>query len=215
MNVGTERIRGWQDIPLDPNGMDKVRGLGKDVAEHQPVTIFSSDLTRAVQTTEAILFEMGTNVPTVKRMELRPWNVGKLTGMPVKDIKDELLRLLKAKTEPAPGGEAYDDFAQRFVTFFVDITTYARKLGKPVAVVTHSRNVRVVRALVDGGIHKVMTEAPDKVLLRDEDPVEPAGHGVLIWNGGRWNWTDDTDTIHTPDSAAKAGRSIHRRLASP
>jgi broad specificity phosphatase PhoE len=215
LNLGTERIRGWQDVPLDPVGQQKTAGLAQDIAEHQPAVLFTSDLSRAVQTAQATAEILPYRAPMVRLMELRPWNVGQLTGLPVEQIKGELLRLLKAKNEPAPGGESYAQFAERYIQVFLKVADFARKLGKPVAEFTHSRDIRLTRALLDGGLRKALTEAPDKVLLRDEDPVEPAGHAVVAWNGRHWVWDDTTDQIHTPESAPKAGRSIRRHpLAS-
>jgi len=207
LNTGQERIRGWQDIPLDPTGMTRGPGLAQDVAEHQVRVIFSSDLQRAVQTAKLIQQAIPYQVPLVPLPGLRPWDVGQMTGAVIEQVKPELIRLLKAKNEPAPGGESYAQFAQRFVDTFVKISLFARKLGRPICVVTHSRDVRAVRVLVDGGMRALLQQEPGKVLLQDEDPIEPGGHAVLQWSGGRWIWTDATDTIHNAPSSWQSGRS--------
>jgi len=214
LNIGVERIRGWQNIPLDQLGIDQSKGLAKDIAEHAPAVIFTSDLSRSRETAEIIDDAIPRRVQIIAMMELRPWNVGDLTGRPVEQIKPELLRLLKAKTEPVPGGESYAQFAERFVSAFVKITEFARKLGKPIVVVTHSRGIRLIRALLNGGIKAVMTAPPDDVLLKDEDPIEPSGHAVLRWSGRRWEWTGQTDSVHTPETGPKSDRSKLRTLGS-
>jgi broad specificity phosphatase PhoE len=207
LNTGQERIRGWQNIPLDDVGLQRGRGLAQDVAEHQPRVIFSSDLQRAIQTAKLIEQALPYKIHLVPLQGLRPWNVGDLTGQTIEAVKPELLRLLKAKTEQAPGGESYVQFAQRFVDEFVKVSLFARKLGRPVCVVTHSRDCRAVRVLVDGGIRALIHQEPGKVLLSDEDPIEPGGHAVLQWSGGRWIWDDNTDTVHSASSSWQSGRS--------
>lgn len=211
LNSG-DRIRGWWDIPLDQKGLRESSEVGQDLADHEqregPIQIlFSSDLTRALQTAHKIVQQLQHKPPIRQESGLRPWNVGQYTGQPIAKVKGELVDLVKQKTDPAPGGESYAQFLQRFVQTFTAIAQYTRDSQATVCVVTHSRDCRAARALLDGGVQAVMHESASKVLLEKEDPIEPSGHAVITWNGAKWVWDDHSDQIHTPATAPKAGRS--------
>ena len=50
-----ERFRGWADVPLNETGQAQARATGRRIAaEWQPVAIYSSPLSRAMKTAEAI-----------------------------------------------------------------------------------------------------------------------------------------------------------------
>jgi glucosyl-3-phosphoglycerate phosphatase len=61
------RFQGHSDIPLDETGHEQARGAARYLAAMRPSAIFSSDLTRAVQTAD---------------------HLGMLTGLPVQIDKD-------------------------------------------------------------------------------------------------------------------------------
>src|SRR5258706_399231 len=74
----TERLRGWMDIPLDEQGLREAQETARRVAQHAVQRIYCSDLYRATQTAEAVV--RTTSAPIVYTSDLRPWNLGTLTG---------------------------------------------------------------------------------------------------------------------------------------
>jgi probable phosphoglycerate mutase len=198
LNLGRERIRGWQNVPLDPKGQATVRKLAPAIATYNPRVLFSSDLLRAIETAQIIRQALPTPAPILPSPAFRPWDVGRYTGQPVDAIKDKLQALLVDKATPAPGGESYLTFAERFLSALSQLFLFAQAAPFPIALITHSRNVRVVRALFEHGVNGVLHEPPGKVLLRDEDPIAPGGFAVLRWEGHEWKWGDEHD--HPPSS---------------
>jgi broad specificity phosphatase PhoE len=50
-----ERLRGWLDIPLDEQGLQEAELTARRVAQYQVAHIYSSDLRRARQTSDAVM----------------------------------------------------------------------------------------------------------------------------------------------------------------
>src|SRR5262244_4312022 len=79
-----ERLRGWMDVPLDEQGLAEAREVSRRVGQHSVQRVYCSDLYRARQTAEVVV--RATQASIVYTSELRPWNLGSLTGKRVKDV---------------------------------------------------------------------------------------------------------------------------------
>jgi len=80
-----DRIRGWMDIPLSKEGIEEADKLADGLKGSGIKKIYSSDLSRAEETAEAIAESLQINyVPT---MNLRPWNLGKFAGQSTKLVR--------------------------------------------------------------------------------------------------------------------------------
>jgi probable phosphoglycerate mutase len=73
-----ERLRGWLDVPLDDLGLREALETAAAVSGFGIEAIYSSDLTRAMQTSEAL--SRVTRAPVIPTEELRPWNLGIFCG---------------------------------------------------------------------------------------------------------------------------------------
>lgn len=143
-----ERIRGWGDQGVSPDGKAMVPAAAESLKAHPPTIIFTSDLPRAKETAELMAKELGT-ISVVPSRELRTWNVGDITGKPVSEAKPQLDALQhKDRTKPAPHGESYQDFFDRWSTLFQKL----RRLGQDhdILVVLHGRQVYSAPNLVAG-----------------------------------------------------------------
>src|SRR5208282_1605501 len=103
-----ERLRGWLDVPLDEQGLLEAEETAARVARHGITAIYSSDLTRAIQSSASV--SRATGAPLIPAGDLRPWNLGSFAGQLVCQLVP-FLDLLKSRPEiPAPGGESWNQF---------------------------------------------------------------------------------------------------------
>jgi N12 class adenine-specific DNA methylase/broad specificity phosphatase PhoE len=104
LGKGGDIVRGSTDIPLSDKGEQQAQHLGERFEAKGGVDeIVSSDMTRAVQTAEAI--HQATGAPIAKKTKsLRPWQMGSLEGKPRKEVQAQIDRYaLKAPNAPMPG----------------------------------------------------------------------------------------------------------------
>lgn len=150
--VTEEKFRGHKDIPLNADGRAEAQRVAKLMAPLGIKEIYSSDLSRAADTAKAIQKATGAELEISK--DLRPWDLGKLTGTPVKEGLAELKQYAsKTPSKPLPGGESFDTFRDRFLTELDGILKEAAQEG-PFVVVTHTRGTQLIKAshAVPGGL---------------------------------------------------------------
>jgi broad specificity phosphatase PhoE len=144
-----ERLRGWLDVPLDEIGLQEAEQTAERISGYGIGTIYSSDLTRAIQTSVSV--SRATGAPVIPTGNLRPWNLGSFAGQLVKELVP-FLDLLKHHPElPAPGGESWNQFYERYSRQLLTLMALAADSGKTIAAVTHVRNFLAAPSVVDGG----------------------------------------------------------------
>jgi 2,3-bisphosphoglycerate-dependent phosphoglycerate mutase len=171
----SERLRGWLDVPLDELGLAEAKETAELVSGHPVGEIFSSDLIRAQQTATAI--SLRTQIPLMPTPELRPWNVGSLAGKPVHSILHDLKKLEEDPDLPAPDGESFHQFYERFSSTLKKLLALAAESPRHVVAVTHVRNVLATPTiLTDGDKRKIPVHGGAKT-------------GALVWveqSGDGW-----------------------------
>jgi 2,3-bisphosphoglycerate-dependent phosphoglycerate mutase len=144
-----ERLRGWMDIPLDEQGLREAQETAHRVAQHPVEQIYCSDLYRAKQTADAVI--RATEAPVAYTSDLRPWNLGELTGQRVKDILPTLLQLEIDLDMPAPGGESFQTFYTRYSRKLFELLDVAARCSTCIVAVTHHRNLLAAPTILQGG----------------------------------------------------------------
>ena len=105
-------LKVWQghtDTPLNSNGLQQAKLLSSRL-KNRSLKIFSSDLSRAVETASFL----SKNI--ILRENLREINVGDFTGMPVKDTYTsnyDIFQSLKEDNFEFPNGETVKEFKNR------------------------------------------------------------------------------------------------------
>lgn len=171
-----ERLRGWMDIPLDEQGLREAEETAARLSQYQVDHIYSSDLYRARQTADAVV--RATMAPIVHTPDLRPWNLGTLAGQRVKDILPILKSLELDPSLPAPGGESFLEFCDRYSRKLKELLAIASRSAHCIVAVTHVRNLLAAPALLHGG---------------DRSHIPVCGGpktGALVWvekNGKGWH----------------------------
>ena len=155
MDAGSDRIRGWMDVPLSTQGVKEAHKLGSKLSRVPPDCIVSSDLKRAYET--ACIVEMKCGAPLVDiTMVFRPWNVGVMAGRLSSEAVPVLMDLAANRPDTkVDGGESFNEFKARY---FGGLNATLKKHQCKVAIVTHHRGERLVHAWlaascpVDGSI---------------------------------------------------------------
>ena len=105
---------GWLPGRLSQTGCELARELGRRRCDGTIDAVFTSDLERAVETTNLAFGESG--LPIFHDWRLRECNYGELNGMPV----EKHFAIRSSHTvEPYPGGESWQEAIQR-VDWFLD-----------------------------------------------------------------------------------------------
>src|ERR1700690_186979 len=189
-----ERLRGWMDVPLDEQGLREAEETAQRLVQYPVEHIYSSDLYRARQTADAVA--KATLAPILHTSDLRPWNVGKLAGQRVRDILPILRQLELDPSQPAPEGESFLQFCDRYSRKLEELLDIANRAKGCVVAVTHVRNLLAAPILLHGG---------------DKRPIRGSGRptkGCLVWvekNGKGWNLrVDEAPSLSKRD----AGKEI-------
>jgi broad specificity phosphatase PhoE len=164
-----ERIRGWLNVPLTPEGQKEAQETANKVAKLDPIDmIISSDLERAVDTANAIGQKTGVRVDISSL--LRPWNLGDVQGKPAKDMIPYMNALIKSNEAPA-NGEPFKHFLLRYLPILAK-AMLAANAGYVVTLVTHYRNIKAAEAWIAAGMPKTF-DINLEVMNRQD--IQPGG----------------------------------------
>jgi probable phosphoglycerate mutase len=132
------RMQGTTDTRLSDLGRNQAQALGRRLASHGFTALYSSDLSRARDTAQAIAEHAGRNVVTDPRLQERRFGI--FEGLLAAEIKarypEEHARF--ASRDPdyeVPGGESASAFVARCLGCLSEIA--GRHAGEEVVVVTH------------------------------------------------------------------------------
>jgi broad specificity phosphatase PhoE len=133
---------GWLPGELSAAGVEQARELGRRRRNEGLDLVLTSDLRRAVRTTE-IAFG-GTGIPVVSDPRLRECDYGTLTGEPIARIQPSIAFL----DERFPGGESYRDVCRRTADVLAGLAQ--RSDVTRVLIVAHKAQRWALRALLGG-----------------------------------------------------------------
>lgn len=119
-----DRLQGWKNSPLSPEGRAQTQALAQDLATIPFDAAFSSDLGRARDTARIIL--EGRGIQVQERRALRELSLGPWEGRVFEEIKRDQAQALKTYlTSPQDhklqGGETYQDLLDRLGTFLEEL----------------------------------------------------------------------------------------------
>ena len=133
---------GWNDVKLSELGIELAKTLGKQTADLTFDAVFTSDLSRTMDTAK---LAWGDKYPTFADSRLRECNYGDLNGKD-SDIVEPLQE--KSIDTPMPGGESYKDVETR-IKDFLDFVTKEYD-GKHIAIVAHKAPQLALNVLIAG-----------------------------------------------------------------
>lgn len=166
---------GWVDIPLSEKGREEARRAAlflKDIGFH---VAFTSDLSRAYETLEIIVRELGiTHIPQIREPAFKERHYGKYTGKNKWQIKqavgeEQFKKMRRGWDVPLPGGETLKDVYGRVIPAFEKhIRPYIQN-GKNILFAAHGNSNRALVKYLEG--------IPDELIAE----VEIATGEVLIY----------------------------------
>jgi broad specificity phosphatase PhoE len=125
------RVQGWTDIPLNATGRDQAKRLARWLKDVKFEHIYSSDLSRALDTAKAVASVHHMEVTTTKTM--REQFFGQAEG---------LNRVEKDKRFPngAPDAETWEALEQRVSSFLKEVASHHHT--GPILVAAHGGVIR-------------------------------------------------------------------------
>lgn len=141
------RYQGQSDIPLNQTGCDQAEALAKRLSAETIHAVYSSDLSRAKDTAQAIANFHQLRVHTDSRW--RELNFGEWEGMTYQEMSAHSPALFETwmmnpRHTPTPNGETLDELSKRVTSAFDDIKSKHKE--ETVLVVSHSGALQALLA---------------------------------------------------------------------
>lgn len=189
-----ERFRGRADVPLNETGLAQAEATGRRVAkEWRPAAIYSSPLSRAVRTAQAIARHF--NLPVQIHSGLADIDYGQWQGLTPDEAKARWPKELEAwytapHTARIPGGETLDELRTRAMATVNELST--RHPGETIVLVGHTVINRIILLGVLGlGNERFWRLRQDTCAIN-----------VFEADGGDFTLASLNDTCHLPRQAA-------------
>jgi broad specificity phosphatase PhoE len=180
-------VSSWSDVPLTAKGLKEAEATAKLLAKVDIAEIYAGDLTRTMQTAEAI--SEATGVPITEERGLRGWNVGAYTGLRADtELKNgrtiaQQLQWLQAHPNIKPrNGDSWQETDARINDAIAACIRRAEQLDKPIVVVTHSRVINSLPSLSRGAIPQAESEEKGAMLGRVAKAVKGEDGWSIIYN---------------------------------
>jgi probable phosphoglycerate mutase len=141
-----ERFRGRADLPLNDTGLAQAEDTGRRIAaEYRPVAVYSSPLSRAVKTAEAIAGHF--TLPVQVHAGLIDIDYGQWQGLTPDKAKERWAEVVDAwyntpHTARIPGGETLDELRARAMGTVNELA--ARHQGQTIVLVAHTVINRII-----------------------------------------------------------------------
>lgn len=173
-NQNPNHVSAHTNAPLSAEGHQIAAHLATKAQAFPLKDLHASDLTRAADTAKAVGKATGHAVST--HHALRSWNLGKLAGQPTKKVLPLIKALVQHPDMKAPGGESFNSFMRRFLPYIAPLLADKDLHG----VVTHTRNIKTLEALIAGKgtldpdvLAKESSLQPGDMAYADESRFEP------------------------------------------
>ncbi len=143
------RFTGWVDVPLTEQGRAEARKAATQLKDIQFAVAYTSMLTRAQETLEIILRDIGQRPPVIRDQALNERHYGDLQGLNKADTAkrygDAQVKLWRRSYDVAPpNGESLELTAKRTLPFYDRAIGGDLRQGKHVLVVAHGNSNRSI-----------------------------------------------------------------------
>jgi broad specificity phosphatase PhoE len=139
------RYTGWRDVPLDYIGRKQARALAEELALQPIDVVYSSPLSRAVDTARPIAAPHGAALHL--RDGLKEIDYGDYQD--VLKVKRTLRLRRRHRKRPLPGGESLRDLFDRVAPVSEEVEAHL-VAGRHVVVVAHFWSLRMLAGQIDG-----------------------------------------------------------------
>ncbi len=162
-------MQGWCDSPLTEQGIAEARQTAEALKEVPFTRAYSSSSERARDTRDIIL-QYHPGIPVKDRKDLREFDYGRLDGLKIADILDEVRRRGVTDDFSDVGGDTRETCSQRIRQAFAGILQECQD-GDQVLVVSHGAFGRHLLQLLEPALPRIYSE-------------EDRAQGNWLGNGG-------------------------------
>ena len=143
------RFTGWVDVPLTDKGREEARRAASQLKDIRFAVAYTSMLTRAQETLEIILKDLGQRPPVIRDQALNERHYGDLQGLNKADTAkrygEAQVKLWRRSYDvPPPNGESLELTAKRTLPFYDRAIGGDLRQGKDVLVVAHGNSNRSI-----------------------------------------------------------------------
>jgi len=141
-----ERFRGRADVPLNGTGLFQAQSTGRRIAdEWRPLAIYSSPLSRAVKTAEAVAWHF--DLPIQVKPGLIDIDYGQWQGLTPDEARERWPEVVDAwynapHTAHIPGGETLDELHDRGLKTVKELSALHK--GQTIVLVSHTVINRII-----------------------------------------------------------------------
>lgn len=192
-----ETWAGWHDTKLTEKGRQQARDLGKILKENDfsPDLVYTTELSRAHETTKIALSIMGCTTPIIKDRRIIEQNVGSFTGTKKTDESKLIVQgphsrakamdinhpnhhlnseSVIGETMNGLGTESRHDVVIRTNLFYEEQLKKDLKAGKKILVVAHSNSLKaLITNIANKTGLKIGNAAPMELKFRWDEKGEP------------------------------------------
>lgn len=148
------KASGHYDVELSALGVNQAKEMGERYRDAHLDAVFSSDLRRSYMTAQ-IAFD--GRFPIIQDARLRECDYGEWTRRPAEELES---RRLDRVSVPFPGGESYEQAAQRVQSLLEDLTE--DYTGKTALIIGHRATYYSLEHLINGVPLEDVISAPWK-----------------------------------------------------
>jgi broad specificity phosphatase PhoE len=146
-----DRMRGWLDVPLNERGRLQAAAVGKALQGEPIVAVYSSPLSRALDTARAFASPRG--IEPVPFEPIKDFNFGEWQGHTRSEVKERWADLYRVyETDPAafraPGGESLEGLHGRVLSGLEDLAD--RHRGDTVGLASHAVTCQIALLAIQG-----------------------------------------------------------------
>ena len=147
---------GWKNPDLTPVGIEEAKKAGHELKKLGISfdKAFTSGLTRAQDTCDIVLKELGLELPVVKDIQLNERDYGDLSGLnkaeAAKKWGDEQVMIWRRSFDtPPPGGESLKDTLARVLPYYCQEILPCVLRGERTIVVAHGNSLRALLMVLE------------------------------------------------------------------
>jgi broad specificity phosphatase PhoE len=139
-----KRSDGWLDLPLSDKGRMGLIPAQQHLKLEPLADIYAPPLKRTIETAHIIQSGVIKAPNVVAAPAAMTWNLGVLCGIPKSEAKPKVKELLAHPDTKSIGGESYNDFKKRVMTWFKARVKEVKASGKPILIVCSGSNLRLL-----------------------------------------------------------------------
>ena len=142
---------GQTDVHITEKGREDSRKVGKLLRGYHFDAVYTSDLTRTIETMRAHLETMGDDgeIPHTVHPSMKERDYGDLTGMNKWEVKEKIgdeafHGIRRGWNYPVPGGETLKDVHDRSIPYFDEEILPRLRNGEHILMVSHGNTIRAL-----------------------------------------------------------------------